>query len=199
MREAMSAELLGQGAESEGVMVHSGDACLRGHDPGRGPVVPDASCIIDCAPRDRRSGAHADMTRTFVPGRAAPELRRLHSDCRRALEIALDSIRPGADDAFARVTEFFERQGWPTQRTYTGDEPQREGFFHSLGHGVGLDVHEPPSIGRRSDAFVVGDVVAVEPGLYFEGIGGVRLEDTVVVTDSGATHFTDPMPYDLEP
>lgn len=199
MREAMSAELVALGAESEEIMIHSGDACLRGHDPGRGPIMPNASCIIDCFPRDRRSGAYTDMTRTFVPGEPSREIERLHEHCRRALDIALEAVVPGADDAYAKVAGYLEAQGWPTQRTYRGEEPQREGFFHSLGHGVGLDVHEAPSVGRRADAFAVGDVVALEPGLYFAGVGGVRLEDTVLVTDSGARHLTDPLPYDLQP
>jgi Xaa-Pro aminopeptidase len=71
--------------------------------------------------------------------------------------------------------------------------------MHALGHGVGLEVHEPPSMGRRADELVVGDVIAIEPGLYFAGIGGVRLEDTVMVTEDGVEHFTDPFSYDLEP
>jgi Xaa-Pro aminopeptidase len=75
----------------------------------------------------------------------------------------------------------------------------REGFLHALGHGVGLEVHEKPWMGGRADAFVEGDVVAVEPGLYFAGIGGVRLEDTVLVGADGVEHLTDPLPYDLEP
>jgi Xaa-Pro aminopeptidase len=198
MRDAMTAELLAQGAESEEILIHSGDACLTGHELGRGPILPNASCIIDCFPRDRRSGAYTDMTRTFVPGTPSPELRRLYSACRHALDIALETLEPGRSDAYARVAELFEAEGWPTQRTHSGTTPLREGFFHGLGHGVGLEVHEPPSLGRRADALVEGDVVAVEPGVYFPGVGGVRLEDTVLVTDGGAHHFTDPLPYDLE-
>ena len=199
LRIAMEAELLAQGAESQDILVHSGDACLRGHDLGTGPILPDTSCIVDCFPRDRRTGVYSDMTRTFVPGTASPELQKLHADCRAALDIAFESLKPGAADAFDKVAEFFESRGHPTQRSHPGSESLRRGFSHSLGHGVGLEVHEPPRLGRRPDALQPGDVVAVEPGLYFEGIGGVRLEDTVVVTDDGIEHLTDPYPYDLEP
>jgi Xaa-Pro aminopeptidase len=75
----------------------------------------------------------------------------------------------------------------------------REGFVYALGHGVGLEVHEKPALGIRADELVERDVVAVEPQLAFEGIGGVRLEDTVLITESGPVHFTEPFPYDLQP
>ncbi|MDQ3958111.1 MAG: Xaa-Pro peptidase family protein [Actinomycetota bacterium] len=199
IREAMSAELLAQGAESEEIIVHSGDACLNGHDPGRGPILPDASCIVDCFPRDRRSGAYTDMTRTFVPGEPSEDLVRLHGHCKRALELAYDSIMPGASNAHALIVDYFHGKGFPTLDHHDGPEPLKQGFFHSLGHGVGLRVHERPWVGRRSEALEEGDVVAIEPGLYFPGIGGVRLEDTVLVTDKGFEPFTDPFPYDLRP
>jgi Xaa-Pro aminopeptidase len=199
IRLAMEAELLASGGESQEIMIHAGDACLQGHDLGMGPILPDTSCIIDCFPRDRRTGVYSDMTRTFVVGEASPELRRLHADCVAALEIAYSAIRPGKDDAFAQVARYFESQGYPTQLSHKGPGSLKRGFRHSLGHGVGLDVHEHPWMGRRSEKFVVGDVVAVEPGLYFEGVGGVRLEDTVLVTPEGIETFTDPYPYDLEP
>jgi Xaa-Pro aminopeptidase len=97
------------------------------------------------------------------------------------------------------VSQYFRSQGFPTSDSHEGDEPLVEGFPYSLGHGVGLEVHERPRVGRRPDELVVGDVIAIEPGLYFAGIGGVRLEDTVLVTEEGVQHFTDPYPYDLEP
>lgn len=199
VREAMSSELTAQGADAHEIIVHSGDAWLTGHEGGVGPLLPDATCIIDCWPRDRRTGAHVDMTRTFVPGPPGPELVQLHADCRAALEIAVDSIRPGGDDAYTRVAEYLHSRGHATQLHHSGNEPLRHGFWHSLGHGIGLQVHEPPSMGRRSDRLLAGDVIAIEPGLYRPGVGGVRLEDTVLVTDGGAEHFTDPYPYDLTP
>lgn len=199
IREAMIAELVAQGTESDLILVQSGDTCLSGHDPGRGPILADASLVIDCFPRDRRTRAFTDMTRTFVPGQASEELRNLHGHVRKALDVAFDAIKPGAADVYQRVEEYFHSQGFPTQSHHQGDGILEEGFTHGLGHGVGLEVHERPTLGRRAEPLIEGDVIAVEPGLYFGGIGGVRLEDTVVVTDSGIEHFTDPLPYDLEP
>jgi Xaa-Pro aminopeptidase len=199
VREAMSTRLLSQGAESEEILVQPGDQCLKGHELGSGPIRTHESVVIDCFPRDRRSGAHSDMTRTFVSGRPSEELARLHQACREALRIAYESLRPGSADAHSRVSDHFEALGFATQRSHNGAGPLEQGFNHSLGHGVGLEAHEAPMLGRRSDALVAGDVVAVEPGLYFPGIGGVRLEDTVVITEDGIEHFTDPFPYDLEP
>lgn len=199
IRAGMVAELLSQGAESEEILVHSGDACLDGHELGHGPVLANHSLIVDVFPRDRRSGAHTDMTRTFVPGRPSKELQRLHADVRAALELAFELLRPGRDDVHRAVSDLFAARGYPTVDRHDGDEPLREGFFHSLGHGVGLEVHEKPSLGRRSDPLQVGDVVAIEPGLYLKGVGGVRLEDTVLIGEDGPIRFTDPFPYDLEP
>lgn len=199
VREAMSTDLLGQGAESEEIIIHTGDACLTGHDMGRGPICPDQSCIIDCFPRDRRTGVYTDMTRTFVPGTPSDDLKKLHKHVRAALDIAYNSIRPGTADAHKKISDYFNAQGFPTSLHHTGEGPLTTGFFHSLGHGVGLDVHERPRVGRRPEEFREGDVIAIEPGLYLPGVGGVRLEDTVLVTEDGITHFTDPLPYALEP
>lgn len=199
IRDAMSAELLTQGAESEEIIVHSGEACLQGHEVGSGPILADTPCIIDCFPKDRRTGVYTDVTRTFVPGDPSPEVQKLHADCASAREIAMESIRPGAKDIHTKVVEYFHSRGYPTREHHNGDDPLREGFFHSTGHGVGLEVHERPRIGRRSEGLEAGDVVAIEPGLYFPKIGGVRLEDTVLVTDTGYEYFTDPLPHGLEP
>lgn len=200
LREAMDAQIVAQGADADTILVQSGDIVLTGHDPGSGPILPDRSCVIDVFPRDRRTGAHSDMTRTFVPGMISDELQRLHTDVRAALDIAMDSLRPGSSEAFRKVSDFLAQRGHPGQLHPGADGfPVRKGFFHALGHGVGLEVHEPPAMGRRSDELVAGDVVAIEPGAYYPGIGGVRLEDTVLVTEDGVEHFTDPFPYELEP
>lgn len=197
--DAMKSELSSQGADCEEILVHSGDAALAGHEVGHGPIAPDQTCIIDCYPQDRRTGAYSDMTRTFVPGRPSEDVQKLHRHCREALDIAFESLRPGRNDAYVKVSEYFHDRGFPTQHHHRSKEVLREGFRHALGHGVGLEVHEKPWMGRRSDALVEGDVVAVEPGLYFKGVGGVRLEDTVLVTTDGIEHFTEPYPYDLQP
>jgi Xaa-Pro aminopeptidase len=199
VREAMSARLLASGAESEEILVQPGDQCLSGHELGSGPIHSGESVVIDCFPRDRRTGAHTDMTRTFVVGAPSKELVRLYEACRKALSVAFGALRAGSADAHDKVSEHFEALGFPTQRGHQGPGWPEEGFNHSLGHGVGLEVHEAPRMGRRSDELVAGDVVAVEPGLYFPGVGGVRLEDTVLVTEEGVEHFTDPFPYDLLP
>ena len=199
IRAAMESELLSQGAESTEILVQSGDACLRGHDLGTGPILPDRSVIIDCFPMDRRTGAFTDMTRTFVPGTPSTELLRLYDACRKALDIAFDALKPGAADVYDQVANFFNTEGFPTRLHHKGSDPLSEGFFHALGHGVGLAVHERPRLGDNGDAIAEGDVVAIEPGLYFPGVGGVRLEDTVLVTADGVEHFTDPLPYDLNP
>ncbi|MEA2452529.1 MAG: Xaa-Pro aminopeptidase [Actinomycetota bacterium] len=199
IRESMSAALLSQGAESEEILVQSGDACLDGHLLGSGPIAPDRSVLIDCFPRDRRTGVYTDMTRTFVAGQASEDLKSLHKHVRTALELAFESIKPGEPGPHNTVSEYFHSQGFGTQAHHTGEGAVKEGFTHALGHGVGLEVHERPYLGRRADVLQEGDVVAVEPGLYVRGIGGVRLEDTILVTDKGVEHITDPFPYDLEP
>jgi Xaa-Pro aminopeptidase len=118
-----------------------------------------------------------------------------------ALDRAISETRPGADTRaiFDGTCEIFEAAGEQTQRTKTAGEPLVDGFFHGLGHGVGLEVHEEPGMGLTShQKLVFGDVVTIEPGLYRAGYGGVRLEDIVLVTEDGAEVLTD-YPYDLEP
>ena len=172
-----------------------------GHDMGSGPIRPRTPLVVDIFPRDNASAVYTDMTRTFVVGDVPDDVREWHRLCKQALDTAIAEIRAGADcrAIFDRTCEIFEAAGEPTQRTKKPGETLADGFFHGLGHGVGLEVHEEPGLGRMADKrLVAGDVVTVEPGLYRAGYGGVRLEDIVLVTDDGAEVLTD-YPYDLEP
>jgi Xaa-Pro aminopeptidase len=168
---------------------------------GSGPIGANIPIVVDIWPRDNGSGVFTDMTRTFVVGEVPDDVREWHRLCKEALDRALSEIRAGVDGKaiFDGTCEIFEAAGEPTQRTKEPGTPLVDGFFHGLGHGVGLEVHEAPGMGLLSDKkFVAGDVVTVEPGLYRQGYGGVRLEDIVLVTESGIENLTQ-YPYDLEP
>jgi Xaa-Pro aminopeptidase len=187
------------GLSAEEFVVSHGPQTAIGHEMGSGPIAPNEPVVFDLFPRDRESGCYADMTRTFVVGTPDDELVRYQALCREALDRALEAIRPGAagSDVHRLVCDFFHEHGFPTQLSKQPGEVLREGFYHGLGHGVGLEVHEKPALGRGRDELVAGDVVAVEPGLYRQGYGGCRLEDLVLVTDEGAQNLTD-YPYELE-
>jgi Xaa-Pro aminopeptidase len=159
-----------------------------GHDPGSGPLPAGLPIEVDVWPRDDASACWADMTRTFIVGREPPEevLRQEHL-VRAALEGARAAARPGVTgrELHAGCCEIFEREGYRTQRTGPGED-RNEGFQFSLGHGVGLQVHESPALGQTGRSpLVPGDVVAVEPGLFQRDVGGVRFEDLLLITDDG--------------
>jgi Xaa-Pro aminopeptidase len=186
----------------EDIIVAAGPAGASGHEQGSGPVPAGVPVIVDIWPRDERSGCFSDMTRTFVTGgEPAEDVVRWHSLAHTALQRVYEQVRPGVTgrDLFAAACDVFEEAGEPTQRTKPEGETLRDGFFHSLGHGVGLEVHEEPALGRTgADPLVPGDVVAIEPGCYRNGYGGVRLEDLVVVTEDGFERLTD-FSYELTP
>ena len=140
------------------------------------------------------------MTRTFVVGPAPDKVREWHALTKEALDTAKALIVPGVECqcVFAAACDVYEAAGYATQRTKADGEVLDHGFFHGLGHGVGLEVHEGPYMGRLpGGALVAGDVVTVEPGLYDPAVGGVRLEDLVLVTEDGCEVLTR-FPYDLE-
>ena len=181
-------------------IVASGAAGAVGHDPGSGPLRRDEPIIIDIWPMDDESACYADMTRTFVMGEISDELAQWHALTREALEATREAVKPGVNGraVYDIACEVYEKADIPTQRTKGEGEVLREGFFHGLGHGVGLDVHEEPGLGRSGDDLIAGDVITLEPGTYRQGYGGVRLEDLLLVTEEGSETLTS-FPYELTP
>jgi Xaa-Pro aminopeptidase len=201
VKAAIVAAFVAHGATSDDCIVARGAQAAVGHDMGSGQIQAGETVVIDLWPRDMESFCFADMTRTFVVGEVAADVAEWHRLCKQALDQAISEIRPGADGRaiFDGTCDLFEAAGEPTQRTKQPGVPLVDGFFHGLGHGVGLEVHEEPGLGLTSkDKLQVGDVVTVEPGLYRQGYGGVRLEDLVLVTEDGAENLTH-FPYDLAP
>lgn len=188
------------GCRGDDLIVARGPQAANGHDRGSGRIENDDVLVCDFFPRHSASGCFSDMTRTFAVGAVDPEIAEWHGRCVEALELAVSMTRPGVDgrDVHRAVDGFFAALGHPTSLTKPVGTVLRDGFFHATGHGVGLDVHESPSIGRTGHAFVVGDVIALEPGLYRHGFGGVRVEDLVLVTEDGCEVLTD-FPYGLAP
>jgi len=175
------------------VIVASGAAGAVGHDPGSGPLREGESIIIDIWPMDDQSACYADMTRTFVIGEVPDDIAEWHRLTQEALEQTRAAVRPGVNgrEIYDIACDVYEKAGIPTGRTKAEGEVLRDGFFHGLGHGVGLEVHEAPNLGRSGDELVPGDVITLEPGAYRQGYGGVRLEDLVLVTEDGGETLTD--------
>jgi Xaa-Pro aminopeptidase len=189
------------GTTSDDFIVAHGAQTAVGHELGSGPIAPDEPVVIDLWPKDPESGCYADMTRTYVVGTPSEELTEYHRLVKEALDRSLEATKAGVPgvEVYNLVCELFESAGQPTTLSKAPGQVLSSGFFHGLGHGVGLEVHEAPTLGRGgSNELLAGDVVTLEPGLYREGYGGCRLEDLVLVTEDGAENLTD-FPYDLEP
>jgi Xaa-Pro aminopeptidase len=188
------------GCRGDDLIVAHGPQAADGHATGSGRVGNDDHLVCDLYPYDLESACYSDMTRTFAVGTPAPEIAAWHEHTREALELARSTIRAGVNGADVNrvVCDLYEGLGYPTSLSKPEGTVLREGFNHSLGHGVGLDVHEAPYLGKTGHDLIAGDVVTLEPGLYRHGFGGVRLEDIVLVTEDGCETLSR-YPYGLDP
>ena len=197
VRAAMRAACAAAGAPCPPDVIVASGWQGYGHDPGSGPLPAGLPILVDVWPQDEASGCWADMARTFVVGSTpdaadAAAIAERYELIRSALERVRAAIRPGVigRDLFGIVCDMFEGAGHLTQRTAVRDG-EIEGFQFSLGHGVGLEVHEAPSLGLAGHKpLVVGDVLAIEPGLHDERLGSIGIEDLVLVTEDGCETLT---------
>lgn len=188
------------GLASDEMIVAHGPQTALGHDMGSGPIAAGEPIVLDLFPRDRDSGCYADMTRTFAIGEPPDELVEYHRLVKEALDRTIEAVKPGADGCsiYQIACDVFHEADYPTQLSKKEGEVLDRGFYHGLGHGVGLEVHEAPWLSRDPGTIEVGDVITLEPGLYRPGFGGCRLEDLILVTEDGGENLTQ-YPYDLAP
>lgn len=184
LRQMISVFLLEKGYLAAETIVACGPQSIDPHDRGSGPLKPHQSIIIDVFPKSEKTLYYGDATRTFCKGRAPDALKKLYAAVRKGQELALSKIRAGinAKKVHEAVHKYFESKGYKT-----GEKSgRRQGFFHSTGHGIGLELHEEPArIGPKDFMLKPGYVMSVEPGLYYSGIGGVRIEDLVYIKKGG--------------
>ena len=195
VRRLISMTLIEDGLLAQHTIVACGEAGCDPHNEGSGPLRAGQSIIIDIFPRDEASRYHADITRTVVKGRASDMLRKMYRAVAAGQERAFALLRDGSDgEAIHRAVQAaLEGHGFQSGEV----NGRMQGFFHGTGHGLGLEVHELPRISKLPTTLGSGNVVTVEPGLYYPGIGGVRIEDVVVVTETGCTNLTR-YPKELE-
>ena len=181
LRAEIDSAILRAGGVPTGTIAAGGEQACDPHERGHGPLYANSLIILDVFPRDAKTGYFGDMTRTVLRGRASESQRKLWETVRAGQALALKKIKAGVDgmSIHKAIQEFFTSRGFPTEVR----KGRRVGFFHGTGHGLGLEIHEHP----RLQKVVLKDrqVLTVEPGLYYPGVGGVRLEDVVVVTKTG--------------
>ncbi|MGV8077454.1 MAG: M24 family metallopeptidase [Methanosarcina sp.] len=187
VNSAIDHRLLDFGCEAEETIVSCGKDTANPHGTTDGPLMANAPIILDIFPRSKKKRYFADMTRTVLHGEASKELKEMYESVLAAQEKGLQTVKPGipASDVHNAVCDVFEKRGYDTYRSGS-----KVGFIHSTGHGVGLDVHELPGVGENGVLLEAGNVITIEPGLYYPETGGIRLEDMVLVTENGYENLT---------
>ncbi len=190
IKSIIETSLLSGGFEAPDAIVACGRGSADPHWEGEGELCAGEPIVIDFVPRSKKERYYSDMTRTVVRGTPSDEINDMYSAVREAQEAAIRRIKAGitGNEAHNIVCDVLEARGYETARGKTG--VFTEGFIHSTGHGVGLDIHESPNLSESGKELKEGSVVTVEPGLYYKRTGGVRLEDVVVVTASGCKNLT---------
>ena len=188
MRQKINVELMKRGCTAKHTIVSCGEQSCVPHNTGSGPLRANESIIFDVFPKDEQTGYYADISRTIVKGKASRALKKMYKAVSSAQDLVFESAGNDTrgDVIHRKVLKHLTALGFKTGK-FKG---KMQGFFHGTGHGVGLDVHEPPRISKTKCTLKTGNVVTVEPGLYYPGIGGVRLEDMILITDDGCTNLT---------
>ncbi len=189
LRKAMHLIMMERECVAQHTIVAPGAQAVDPHNEGSGPLKANEPIVMDVFPQHAQSRYFADITRTVVKGKASEKVKRMFGAVREGQEIAYRMIKDGVDGSRVHkaIMDSFEQQGFKT-----GEQNGRmQGFFHGTGHGVGLEIHEPPRVSAKPDTLRAGMVVTVEPGLYYLDAGGMRLEDMVVVTSSGCRVLTE--------
>jgi Xaa-Pro aminopeptidase len=160
------------------------------HELGRGPLRTGEPVIVDIFPRNSETRYNGDCTRTVVHGEISDEIARMHRAVRRAKAAAIAAVRAGVsgETVHRAAIETIRQEGFETGIDDQAP-PTRCAMVHGTGHGVGLDIHEPPLLDFKGPELLAGDVVTVEPGLYRGDLGGIRVEDMVVVTAEGCENL----------
>src|SRR6266566_543707 len=181
LRAEIDSAILRAGGVPTNTIVAGGDQACDPHERGFGPLYPNSLIILDIFPRDAKTGYWGDLTRTVVRGRASDAQRKLWETVKEGQELALREIRAGVDGMkiHKAIQALFKKRGYPTEVR----KGKHVGFFHGTGHGLGLEIHEYPRLQKVT--LKDRQVLTVEPGLYYPGLGGVRHEDVVVVTKTG--------------
>ncbi|MDD1720073.1 MAG: Xaa-Pro peptidase family protein [Methanoregulaceae archaeon] len=183
VRAAMHCSLLEAGCTPTDTIVSCGLDTAIPHVRGTGPLMPDQPIVIDIFPRDERTGYYSDMTRTFVKGEPDSKIQEMYDAVRDAQNLAQSAVTSKISGAIVHGIAVKSLND-------AGFESNAKGFIHNLGHGVGLEVHELPTVGPAGGTLASGNIITIEPGLYYKDVGGVRLENIGLVKSRGFECFT---------